>query len=73
MGKGMKTYQRFTEDIDVRRDEMRQKRADQLSANRDADRERVASKRQEMDAERRAKREREIIKREVKRELGVEG
>lgn len=69
----MKTYQRFTEDIDVRRDEMRQKRADQLSANRDADRERVASKRQEMDAERRAKREREIIKREVKRELGVEG
>jgi len=68
----MKTYQHFIEDIDVRRDEMRQKRADQLAANRDADRQRTADKRQEMDAERKAKREREIIKREVKRELGVD-
>ena len=68
----MKTYQRFTEDIESTRDEMRQKRADQLAASRDADRQRTADKRQEMDAERRAKREREIIKREVKRELAAD-
>lgn len=61
----MKTYQQFSEDIEKRRKQLRQRQLDQMAKFKEKSRSAIEAQRQKREHEQ----ERESLKREIKREL----
>ena len=64
----MKTFQQFSEDIETRREQLRQRQLSQIAAQRQRVADHQAAQKEKRDAEQ----ERQQLKKEIKRELQTE-